>query len=424
MSFISRQAKRITNSGSYSMEDFDDEVKERIGGGRTHSGININEKKAMRYITVYSCARVLAEDVAHPPLFLYKTRRSGGKDKARDHRVYWLLHDEPNDEMSSMTWRETQMGHAVLSGNCYSVITHNRRGQVIDLYPVPWTDMEPERDEATRKLRYRLTDRGKQEYLPPEKVFHIPGLGFDGIKGYSPVHMGAESIALGLSATEFAGRFYSQGMNVGMAIQFPDVIGQLEPSSKENIKADFIDRGAGLANSWMPIILDGGATLSRIPMPLKEAQFIELMNLTKTDICGFFRMQPHMIAILDRATHSNIEKQSLEHVKYTLMPWFVRWEQTINRKLFTRAEREAGYYAKFNVDGLLRGDYKSRQEGLHTMRQDGVINADEWRELEEMNPQKGGTGKVYLINGNMVAVETAAKQQPRNTGSEGGTQGD
>ncbi len=417
MGFLTRVIKNSAYSSSdeYSMEDFDRDAREKMGiGGRVSAtGVNVNEEKALKYITVYSCARVLAEDVAHPPLFVYKERRSGGKDKAKDHRLYEVLHDEPNDEMTSMTWRETQIGHLVLSGNCYSLITHNRRGQVIDLYPVPWADIEPVRNERTRKLEYRLTDRGKQEILPPEKVFHIPGLGYDGIKGYSPVRMGAEAIALGLAATEFVSRFYGQGMNIGTIIEHPEV---MEQDSRTALKEDLMDRGAGLANSWMPIILDGGAKIERIPMPLKEAQFVELMNLTKADICGFFRMQPHMIGILDRATHSNIEQQSLEHVKYTLMPWFIRWEQAINRRLFTSAERREGYYVKFNVDGLLRGDYKSRMEGLHIQRQDGIINADEWREKEEMNPQEGGTGKVYLINGNMVSVETAAKQQPRNTG--------
>lgn len=413
MSFISRQARRIRNE--YSMADFDREVKEKIRGRVSSAGVRVSEESAMRHITVYSCARVLAETLAATPLFVYQDTRSGKKRKAWDHPLYEVLYGIPNNEMCSMTWRETKMGHITLSGNCYSIITTNGRGQVIDLYPIPWTQMEPRRNEKTRKIEYVLTDRGKQELYPFEKIFHIPGLGFDGVKGYSPVRMAQEAIGVGLATDEFAGRFFSQGMNIGTVIQYDN---PFDPESRAELKKDLMERGAGLANSWMPLIVDDGGKIERIPMPLQEAQFVEIQKLTREQICGLFRVPPHMVANLERATLRNIEHQDLGFVKHTMLPWYIRWEQGIFMRLISRQDRSNGYYAKFNVEGLLRGDYKSRQEGLAIQRQNGVLKTDEWRELEERDPIGGDVGEALLVNGNMISVETAMKQQPRNTGTQ------
>ncbi len=403
---------------NYTMADFDRDIRAWIGIGQpTLSGVKVNEQTAMRFITVYSCVRVLAETLASLPLFVYRERPGGGRDKARDHPLYYLLHDVPNNEMTSLTWRETQMGHLVISGNCYSIITSNRRGQVIDLYPMPWHEVVPRRNRETRKIEYQINDRGKIEILPAEKVFHIPGLGYDGIMGYSPIRMAQEAIGLGLAATEFSARFFGQGMNIGGVLEHP---GTLSETAYEHLKKSIEERGSGLANSWRPLILEEGMKWTRIPMPMSDAQFIEQRKMNRDEICGLFRVPPHMIANLERATFSNVEHLSLEFVMYTMLPWIQRWEQTINWKLFTRQEREQGYYVKFNVSGLLRGDAKSRAEALHIMRQDGIINADEWRELEEMNPIEDGSGKVYLVNGNMIPVTSAGQEGTKGSQGAGG----
>jgi len=394
---------------NYTMEDMDRDVRAWLGAGQPSlSGVAVNEQTAMRYVTVYSCMRVLAETLASLPLFVYKERPGGGADKARDHPVYSLLHDLPNGEMTSLTWRETMMGHLVLSGNCYSIITTNRRGQVIDLYPVEWQRVAVIRNRETRRLEYHVYPDASSTYeiFPPEKVFHVPGLGFDGIRGYSPIRMAQEAIGLGLAATEFAARFYGQGMMFGGVLEHP---GSLGDKALEHLRKSLEEHGAGLANAWRPLILEEGMKWTRIPMPLTDAQFLENRKFTRDEICGLFRVPPHLIANLEKATYGNIEHQSLEFVMYTMLPWVKRWEQAINWKLFTRQEREQGYYAKFNLSGLLRGDARSRAQALHIMRQDGVINADEWRELEEMNPIEDGSGKVYLVNGNMIPIGSAGQ---------------
>ncbi len=398
-----RAAKAFSNE--YSMDDFDKYVRERIQGGHVHSGVTVNEDTAMRFITVYSCVRVLAEAIASLPLFVYRERPGGGADKARDHPVFELLYNQPNDEMTTTTWREQQIGNLVISGNCYSVITFNGRGQPAELYPVPWTQVQPFRDPADNKIKYQITDRGKSEIYPAYKVFHIPGLGFDGIMGYSPIHMAAESIGVGMAAAQFSARFYGQGMNIGGVLEHPAA---LSDRAYERLREDLEARGSGLANSWRPLILEEGMKFNRIPMPLTDAQFIETRKFSRDEICGLFRVPPHMIANLERSTNNNIEHQSLEFVMYSLLPYITKWEKAITWKLFTRQERAQGYYAKFNLSGLLRGDYKSRQEGLAIQRQNGIINANEWREMEEMNPIDGTDGSAYMVNGNMVPTSTAA----------------
>lgn len=400
------------NDGSYSMNDFDKEVRERIHRSSTTSTIDVNEDVALRYITVFSCARVLAEALGSLPLFVYKERPGGGADKARDHPVYGLIHDLPNDEMTSMSWRESQMGHHALSGNNYSIITHNRKGDVIDLYPMDWHLIEPTRNKQTNKIEYHYNDRGKIEIFPKEKVFHVPGWGFDGIKGYSPIRMAAEAIGTGIATNEFIARFYGQGMNIGGVLEHPEALGD---KAYERLREWVESKGSGLANSWRPLILEEGMKYSRIPMPLADAQFIETRKLNRDEICGLFRVPPHMVANMEKATFSNIEHQDLGFVKHSMLPYLQRWEQAMNWKLFTKAEREKGFYCKFNVEGLLRGDYKSRQEGLAIQRQNGVINADDWRGKEEMNPIGGVNGSAYLVNGNMITPENAVKKGGENT---------
>lgn len=401
MGFLTRL---ITKAQSYSMEDFDQQVMSRIRGQNV-SGVNVNEMSAMKFLTVFACIRVLAEGVGSLPLMVYKRKGSGGRDRADDHPLYSLLHDAPNDEMTSQTWRETIMGHLTASGNGYSVITQNMRGQVIDIYPVDWQNCAPYRNESTGKIEYRINDRGKFEVFPSSRVLHVPGFGFDGIVGYSPIRMAQEAIGIGMAASNFTARFYKQGMNIGGVLEYPTA---LSDPAFERLKAWIDEQGTGLANSWKPIILEEGGKFSRIPLTFVDAQFIETRKLNRDEICGLFRVPPHMISNLERSTNNNIEQQSLEFVMYSLMPYLTRIEQACNLKLFTKEERAAGYYVKFNVDGLLRGDYKSRQEGLAIQHQNGIINGDEWREMEERNPIADGSGQQYMVNGNMIPRSSVA----------------
>lgn len=404
MGILSRLVRKA--QASYTMEDFDRSVFGRMRGG-TATGISVSEDTAMRFITVFSCVRVLAEGVGALPLHVYKRRPGGkGKDMATDHPLYELLHNVPNNEMTSQSWRESQVGQLASSGNCYNVISLSQRGQVSEIYPVPWYDCRPVRNKTTELLEYELNDRGKVETLPAERILHVPGFGFDGIQGYSPIRMAAEAVGMGMAASDFTSRFYSNGMNIGSVLEYPSA---MSDETYERLKAWIDETGPGLANAWKPLILEEGGKFARIPLTFVDAQFIETRKLNRDELCGLFRVPPHMISNLERSTNNNIEHQGIEFVVHTLMPYLTRIEAACNRRLFTPAEREVGYYVKFNVAGLLRGDYASRQAGLSTQRQNGIINADEWRELEDMNPIDDGTeaGTAYVVNGSMTSIQTA-----------------
>ncbi|WP_259391452.1 phage portal protein [Paenibacillus sp. 1011MAR3C5] len=404
-------------AGEYNMDDFDKEVRVRYRGGSSHAGVEVDESSAMRFISVYSCVRVLAEAIASLPITVHQERANGrGSDKVRDHPLFDLLYTAPNTDMTTVSWREQQIASMALAGNCYSVISRNGRGDVIDLYPVPWTDCTPERDLSDYRIYYNINDRGKFERFPATEVFHVPGMGFDGIQGYSPVRMAAEAIGTGIAAEQFNARFFGQGMNVGSVLETDKA---MSDKAFDRLRDDFEERGSGLANSWRPLVLEEGLKFNRIPMPLKDAQFIEGRQFTRSEIAGLFRVPPHMIADLSRSTFSNIEHQSIDFVTYSLMPYIVAWEKAISWRLLTPSERRSGLYIKFNVAGLLRGDYKSRQEGLAIQRQNGVISTNDWLEIEDMNPRDDVGAESLLVNGNMISVEVAAGAKPNGGGGTG-----
>lgn len=385
-------------------------------GGPSKTGVNVNEQTAMKFTAVFACVRVLSETLASMPIILYRDRKIGdkssGKDRAVDHPLYDLLKTAPNDEMPSMILKETMMGHICSSGNCYAQIRRNRRGEVLDLNILPWTSTEPVRNFESQKIEYQTNDRGKPITLPADEVFHIPGLGFDGIKGYSPIRMAMEAVGLGLAAEEFGARFFSNGANAGGVVEYEGKMGE---GAKEQFRKSFMEKYGGLGKSNSVLFLENGSKYTKVAIPNNEAQFLETRRFQKEEIASIYRVPLHLIQDLQKSTNNNIEHQSLEFLMYTMLPWFTRWEQYINFKLLRREERQQGYFAEFLINALLRGDTQARAEMLHKMRQDGVINADEWRELENMNPQEGGQGKYYLVNGNMRSVETVANEPPKQT---------
>jgi HK97 family phage portal protein len=384
------------------------------GGGITRAGVSFNEETAKRFTAVFGCIRILSETLASMPCILYKERdpgnKKGGKDRATDHPLYDILKTAANEEMPSYNLKETMMNHCTSSGNCYAQIVKNRRGEVISLNLLPWNVTDVRKNIDTYKLEYTTNDRGKMVTLPYSEVFHVPGLGFNGIKGYSPIRMAMEAIGLGLAAETFASNFYGQGTHLGGVLKHP---GTLSDTAHKNLKNDFQNKYKGLYNSHEIPILEEGMEFVQLGIKPEEAQFIETRRFQLEEVARIYRVPLHMLQDLERSTNNNIEHQSLEFIMYTMLPWFTRWEQMINFKLLSKNERTQGYHAEFLINALLKGDTKSRATMLHMMRQNGIINADDWRELENMNPQDGEVGKYYFINGNMIPVETAAKNQPK-----------
>lgn len=368
--------------------------------GSTTSGKVVNERTAMQTTAVYACVRILSETLASLPLHTYRhTER--GKEKAIDHNLYYLLHDEPNPEMTSFVFRETLMGHLLLWGNAYAQIIRDGSGKVVALYPLLPDKMKVDRTSAG-ELYYEYQTDTDPVILRNYEVFHIPGLGFDGLVGYSPIAMAKNAIGMAIATEEYGAKFFANGANPGGVLEHPGV---LKDPKRVRDSWNAVYQGSG--NAHRIAVLEEGMKFHSIGIPPEQAQFIATRKFQLNEIARIFRIPPHMIGDLDKSSFSNIEQQSREFVKYTLDPWVSRWEQAIHKSLLKPDEKRQ-YFVKFNVDGLLRGDYESRMNGYAIGRQNGWLSANDIRELEDMNriPEDQG-GDLYLINGNMTKLEDA-----------------
>ncbi|HUM83626.1 MAG TPA: phage portal protein [Lachnospiraceae bacterium] len=377
--------------------------------GGTTAGKPVNERSAMQMTAVYCCVRILSEAVAGLPLHLYRYTDNGSKEKALDNQLYFLLHDEPNPEMTSFIFRETMMTHLLLYGNCYAQIIRNGKGEVVALYPLMPNRMTVDRDQEG-KLYYEYqtsqdeahTMEGSLVRLQPYDVFHVPGLGFDGLVGYSPIAMAKNAIGLAIATEEYGAKFFANGATPGGILEHPGIV-----KDPERVRQSWSNAFGGSANSNKVADLEEGMKYTPISISPEEAQFLETRKFQIDEIARIFRVPPHMVGDLEKSSFSNIEQQSLEFVTYTLRPWLVRWEQAMQRSLLSEDEKKNCFF-KFNVDGLLRGDYQSRMNGYATARQNGWMSANDIRELEDMDliPDELG-GNLYLINGNMTKLQDA-----------------
>ena len=375
----------------------------------------------MQTTAVYACVRILAEAVASLPLHVYEYQDDGGKKLVHDHPLYYLLHDEPNPEMTSFVFRETLMSHLLIWGNAYAQIIRDGAGRVLGLYPLLPDKMEVQRDD--RGNIYYVYSRNSDENptfkeygnikLKAEDVLHIPGLGFDGLIGYSPIAMAKNAVGMTLACEEYGASFFANGANPGGVLEHPGV---LKDPSKVRESWNSVYRG--VSNAHKIAVLEEGMKYQQIGIPPEEAQFLETRKFQINEIARLYRIPPHMVGDLDKSSFSNIEQQSLEFVKYTLDPWVIRWEQSLQRSLLLPGEK-GKYFIKLNVDGLLRGDYQSRMNGYAVGRQNGWFSANDIREMENMNPiQDEEGGNLYLINGAMTKLADAGAFAKTDTGQQ------
>ncbi len=381
----------------------------RFFTGGSSSGKIVNERSAMQMTAVYSCVRILSEAVASLPLHVYKHNGDGGKEKAVKHPLYFLLHDEPNPEMTSFVFRETLMTHLLLWGNAYAQIIRNGKGEIIALYPLMPNRMTVDRDDKGQ-LYYQYntskddapTMKGSMVNLKPSDVLHIPGLGFDGLVGYSPIAMAKNAIGMAIACEEYGAKFFANGATPGGILEHPGTV-----KDPQRVRESWTSAFGGSSNANKVAVLEEGMKYTPISISPEQAQFLETRKFQINEIARIFRVPPHMVGDLEKSSFSNIEQQSLEFVKYTLDPWVARWEQAIVRSLFSTDEKTQ-YFVKFNVDGLLRGDYQSRMNGYAIGRQNGWMSANDIRELENLDriPEEEG-GDLYLINGNMTKLKDA-----------------
>lgn len=395
-------AKRII-----SLAELDAQMDALVAGSSTVAGQTISEYNALNYSAFYACVKVLSESVAALPLHLYERLPEGGKKRAYEQPLYVLLHDEPNPNMTAFTFYETLMGHAVSWGNGYAFIDW-QGGQVKALWPINPAVLQPK--IVNGKLVYEFTkaDGTKLPYQK-EQILHIPGLGFDGLQGYSVVAKARESIGLGTAMEKFGAAFFGNGAIAGGVLEHPL---KLSPEAFERLKKSWAETHQGADKAHKVAILEEGMKYNKTSIPPEDAQFLESGQFQVTEMARWFRIPPHLIGDMSHATFSNIEQQSLEFVVYTLMPWLKRWEQAIYQRLFITDEERRKYFAEFLVDGLLRGDSVARAQFYTQMSMIGALSANDIRELENMNPIEGGD--QYFVQLNMVPINKAGEALPND----------
>lgn len=386
---------------------------EAFGGIKAGSGVNVTPQSALRFSAVWACVRVISETIATLPVHVYE-RSDAGRDRRDDLPEARVLF-RPSRIMTSVVLRESLTAHVLLWGNCYAAILRNGAGDPVELIPVepPYVRV---RRQPNGELAYdiRMTDR--MVTLNQADVIHVPGLGFDGIQGLSPVRFAAQSIGLAIAAEEYGGTFFG---NASTPSGFISVPGALTQDQAKVLREQWQSVYGGTQNAHRTAVIPQGGKFEKITIPNNEAQFIESRKFQVTEIARWFRVPPHMIADLDRATFSNIEHQSLEFVQHTLRPWLVRWEQELNRKLFPDDQdtgQPSPYYVEFNVDGLLRGDVKARADYYVKGRQWGWLSANDVRRMENMPPIQDGDLYVSPLN-MQTASQAAAGSDPSPDGN-------
>jgi HK97 family phage portal protein len=351
---------------------------------RTSSGLRVSADNALRVAAVYASVRILAETMASLPFVLYRQRADGGKDKVTDHWLYRLLARRPNRYQNPYEWREMLQGHMALRGNAYNRIVANSQGEITELVPIHPDRIKMELTPAG-DYRYRVTDRlGAESIVPRGEIWHLRGLSSDGLMGMSPIDLARESLGMALAAQDYGARFFANDAKpTGGWIEFP---GTFKDNEAKKVFRESYHQAQSGANRGKVLVLENGMKFHEVGVTNKDAQFLELRKFQITDIARLFRVPPHMIADLERATFSNIEQQSLEFVMHTMTPWAERWEASIESELLFDGD---DLEVEFDFANLMRGDAASRSSYYQSGIQNGWLTRNEARISENLNPLEG-----------------------------------
>jgi HK97 family phage portal protein len=391
------------------------EVVRIMSNGRTHAGEYINSDTALKNAVCWACTTYLARTTAQLPWRVMQDRPRGPV-RVPSHPAGWVLSGRPNPEMSPFVFKETMVGWACRSGNAVAEIQRDARQVPVAMWPIHPSRVEFERDEAGNLVFVVHDNDGGQRVLSGMDVFHLRGFG-EGSVGLNVIAYAAESIGWAQATEVFGSSFFSNGLNPSGFLMVP---GRLSVDAKNAIDDEIRAKHGGTRNASKVMVLDGQMKFEKASVEPEAAQFIETRQHQVEEICRWFGVPPHKVMHLLRATFTNIEHQSIEVVVDSITPWAMRLEQEADYKLF--GQNRQGFYTKLDLKGLLRGDFKSRQEGLQIQRRNGVINANEWRRLEDMD-EIGPEGDKYICEGNMTTL-AAVGEMPEAPQVDAGAQQD
>lgn len=368
------------------------------------SGVNVNETNANTFSAVFAAVRITSESVAMLPLSVYSKKSDGTRNMEIENRIHFLLHNKPNNWLTSFAWREMMQAHVELWGNAYSIIRRDNNGKVRELLAVSHpTQVTPFMYDD--ELWYKID--GYTAAFPSRDIVHIKGPGFDGLQGKSVLRVARDTIGGAIAMQDYANKVFRSGASKRTAVKTPGI---LKDEQYNRLKADFEKKYGGIDNNQSIAILEGGMEFTEIGMDPADAQFIDQRKFSVEEIARFFRIPPHKLQSLDRSTNNNIEHQGIEFVTDTMMPRLARWETELDDKLFNDTEK-GRMYTKFNVNALMRGDMAGRSAWYKDMIQHGVYSPNEVRDLEDTNPRDGGD--TYLTPANLVTDKQREKMETK-----------
>lgn len=388
---------------------------EAFGGAPSSSGVTINERNAVSIAAVYTAVRIIGGTIGSLPLHVYRRTEAGGRDVAVRHWAYPLLHDAPNEYHTAMTWRELLVAHLLLWGNSYNRIEWLGNGAAGALLPLmPW-NVRPKLTSGGVKYYEVQLEGGGREDLPDDEVLHVPGVSYDGLAGMSVIQKMRDSLGLAKAAEDLAGGFFKNGAKLGGILEVP---GSMSPTAQENLTKSVLQKMSGADGAFKALVLEGGAKWhGPTMMPLRDAQFLEIRKYQRGEIFGWYGVPPHLGGDTERSTSwgTGIEQQDIGYAKHTITPLCVRIEQELNRKLFLRG---SGLFCKHGLDALMRGDFKTRMEGLQIAVGGPWLTRNEARAIEDWNRStEDGMDKILTpLNINAgAAPKTDPQVQPAPT---------
>jgi HK97 family phage portal protein len=397
------------------------ELRSALGTILSKVGIHINAKNALQTTAVFACVRLISESIASLPLFLCRKTETG-KEKATDLPLYGVLHDVPNPETDSFQFWQAFVANMLIYGRGYAEVVRDNAGRVVQMWNITTPYVRVQRNSETQELEYVVTPSGKEQFiLRKDQIFRVDWFSMDALNAFRPLELAQNAIGLGEAAEEFAADYFKNGTNAGGFITYPE---GMTDEQVESFQKQFRGKYEGLSNSARLIFLEQGSQFQKASNTPEESQMLETRKFQVEEVARFYNVPLHMIGDLDHATFSNIEQMSLNYVIYTLRPYLVRIERAITAQLLMPQEQTL-YFPKFSVEGLLRGDYKSRMDGYAVARQNGWMSANDIRELEDMDripPEQGGD--AYLANGNLRSLEklmTASAESTKSGGDKNGS---
>jgi HK97 family phage portal protein len=400
---IYNAVKSLPAAMSYSLYDKElGTALQRLAGQTTYTGRPITPDTALQISAVWACTKVISEAIGALPWDVYERDKAGNVQRV-DHDLSAVLTASPNQDMTSVEYKEAKSTNLVLTGNGYSYTDRRKDGSVISLYPICTDRMNVKQDGTTGEIKYEVNDRGQWEPVPREKIWHVKGFGTNGLVGLSPVGYAKQSLAIASASEEFQARFFGQGARPSLVAKIAKFLsGPERDIARENLNKLW----GGLENAHRIQLLEGGIDL--IPnvgtMPLVDAQFLQLRGFSIQEICRLFGVPPHMVADLARSTNNNIEQQSLEFVMYCLAPWLSRIEASVSKWLFTPKDRSR-FFVRFNVSELLRADATTRAE-LHTKYVgSGIMSRNEVRQIEKLNRSSAAGMDDYTVQLQLVPIQ-------------------